>query len=102
MAKHTPGPWKVADYRTLNSGDYVIRGPEKGPDNPNPVVASVVKQSGAAANARLIAAAPDLLEALIRLSEAWEKFGPTLATVSGGPTSLDLAHAAIAKAIGKD
>lgn len=62
-AKHAPGPWMIADYKTMNSGDHVILSPENGVDDPHPVVASVSRRPGYSANARLIAAAPDLLEA---------------------------------------
>lgn len=53
----------MADYKTMNSEAHVIRSPERGPDDPYPVVASVVKRPGYSANAHLIAAAPDLLAA---------------------------------------
>ncbi len=55
----TPGPWRVAPYRTINSGNQPILCD----DAETPVVASASKRKGCASNARLIAAAPDLLAA---------------------------------------
>lgn len=69
MAKHTPGPWTVADYKTINTGNHVVLSPYNGVDDPYPVVASVVKRPGYAANARLIAAAPELLAECRRIHD---------------------------------
>jgi hypothetical protein len=69
MSKTTPGPWTVAKYRTMNTGNYVVRSPEKGPDDEFPVVASVTNRPGAAANARLIAAAPAMKAVVERIAE---------------------------------
>lgn len=63
-AKHTPGPWINMGTEIcgpVNSGVIVARMPEWG------VLADGL--DARAANARLIAAAPDLLQAL----EAWKK-----------------------------
>ena len=95
MSKHTPGPWSLD---TENVGDYLrghvsVDAPDHGAlalvvwkmedDDQSPVCE---------ANARLIAAAPDLLEAL-RFIEA--------NTVEGGAFNK-VARAAIAKATGGD
>lgn len=92
MSKHTPGPWK-AHFEDA----YFVTGPDLGR------VAMMMNLKGAhglggrrsgnesAANARLIAAAPDLLEALkdaVRDSESPGQW-------------LDEARAAIAKATGE-
>jgi hypothetical protein len=65
MNKHTPAPWVIAHGRCIyGSGDLV-----------KPFVASVEddhNDSETAANARLIAAAPDLLEALCEMLGAAE------------------------------
>lgn len=65
--KHTPGPWKLQSFATISEqwifslcnpnpvGDIICRAPERGQTES-------LKQWGA--NAKLIAAAPDLLEAL--------------------------------------
>mgnify|MGYP001617181917 CR=1 FL=1 len=90
--QHTPGPWHIgpmqkdgASYIQTQHGDalgYVFLGPypEAGP------------------NARLIAAAPELLQALRALTEIGQ-------TPDGGiilgPQGWDIARAAIAKATGQ-
>jgi hypothetical protein len=59
MSKHTPGPWR-ADQRCI-----------EGPDG-NIALLNLARGQGVTrANARLIAAAPDLLSALKRMSEHW-------------------------------
>ena len=60
MTKHTEGPWSVAETR--HNYDTVIRGP-KGEPIALALIAGYTKQEGAA-NTALLAAAPDLLEAL--------------------------------------
>lgn len=65
MSKHTPGPWKVAKPRkSYRDGNmmYGIVGPE--------CVSDYEDWGFTEANARLIAAAPELLEALRNLVEA--------------------------------
>ena len=89
MTTHTPGPWYV---------EY------DGPSLPIIVtkmkIIAHIKEDNHEANARLIAAAPDLLAAL----EDWTEFAETKSTVdftNKGPTSqhcYDKARAAIAKA----
>ena len=85
-AKHTPGPWTAHhDHGWLvvesSNGDMLIK-IEKG---------SAAKKH--MADALLIAAAPDLLEALKRFLDAWE-------FDSDGNGAAEQARAAIAKAIG--
>jgi len=70
MNKHTPGPWKV-DTQERSDGDAIAVFPSiggvcicevvarSGEGRSNPII-----QETAEANARLIAAAPELLEAL--------------------------------------
>lgn len=60
MTMHTEGPWSVAETR--HNYDTVIRGP-KGEPIALALIAGYTKQEGAA-NTVLLAAAPDLLEAL--------------------------------------
>ena len=99
--KHTPGPWFVED----GAGLYV-----RPADDNAPIICDLCDQDDAEDascygtelhNARLIAAAPDLLaelKHLVRLLEPLEKSGalnvPGLATLNG-------ALAAIAKAEGR-
>ena len=66
MSKHTPGPWKTVarNYPIADTGDYdgcweVLTGDPK-----KPIVQIWGDSDEDEANARLIAAAPDLLEAL--------------------------------------
>lgn len=67
MSKHTPGPWFAQDTR-LVGGQVAVVGPNhdrKAGEQGEMVVAHVNGRSGEqGANARLIAAAPDLLAAL--------------------------------------
>ncbi|MFN7834823.1 MAG: hypothetical protein ACK5NY_03395 [Burkholderiaceae bacterium] len=88
--RHTPGPWEIDEPHQVwaeSIGEYVA------------ITAQIedhetVPQDQAEANAKLIAAAPDLLEALklIVLADRW---CPT------GSKAEVLARAAIAKAEGK-
>jgi hypothetical protein len=80
-AKHTPGPWVVSGKATINS---TMRG----------WVASV-STVDRVANARLISAAPDMLEALRGILESMEMENPL-----AHKTQIDAARAAIAKAEG--
>ena len=86
-AQHTPGPWSIY----FNSqDDLVIR--KMFPDGQESH--SIARCHSGAANARLIAAAPELLEALAEVvnaadGEGWSQLDP----------SLSKARAAIAKAL---
>lgn len=65
---HTPGPWK----NERNGNYWSVLGPDRNLHGDgitsSPVAAIVQTSPEAAANARLIAAAPDLLNALKRMS----------------------------------
>lgn len=95
--RHTPGPWKVFHYP--RSGTY-IKGFGKGLNLP---VVCVVK--GADADARLIAVAPDLLEAAVSM-KAWVQHWQDDAKCNLRPTDESMAaalreiNAVIAKASG--
>lgn len=104
MSAHTRGPWKVGEVRESSSrkADLVYARIDA-----ERVVGAVAVYSGgkrgvvvseeeALANARLIAAAPELLEALRLLARAYER-------VTGRESTplLAKARAAIAKAEGK-
>lgn len=106
MATHTPGPWEVNERGDCVSGTYV------GESSGFMFVLAERPHSGYgrdvfAANARLIAAAPEMLEALESCFK-WMEF--TITELSGhkqgarmnwgGPVSK--ARAAIAKAKGVD
>ena len=97
MMSHTPGPWKVAENLFGNTASYEV-------------YANVETKSGKGgytricqitprdqkANARLIAAAPELLEALEAMVEMVEMNG------LGKRYALDLAASAITKARGEE
>lgn len=88
----TPGPWCIVDGFWIDDGGNrpVAR------VQPGSIGFGVREE----ANARLIAAAPDLLEAARDVLERWD--GPTWKWAKDGPTA-DLMHslrAAIAKALG--
>ena len=76
MSKHTPGPWRVQPY-TWQRGNVSVFAPKFGRAPYGACVAytpcsdGVGGAAGALANARLIAAAPELLEALRRLLAAY-------------------------------
>lgn len=99
MASHTPGPWRVEIragdewyFGGGNDQEFVIRGlkdPEAGGDDPIAVYSADTEEDRA--NARLISAAPELLEALKEVIKVSDR-----ATVE-----FDAARAAIAKAEGR-
>lgn len=84
-AKHTPGPWKI-DYGYNRSINFI------GPCVPDQYAGSSWLRV-TEANARLIAAAPDLLDALKGMLEVFgDEFG------MGDSSVCDDARAAISKA----
>lgn len=111
--KHTPGPWKVTTCM-----DYWVE-----PVNSDPAKQFVgiahcgdinwpdyeKMQPEWEANARLIAASPDLLEALKELhamyAHTWDRVDGALVMIDRGVTRFEKAHeaasAAIARAEGK-
>jgi hypothetical protein len=112
MQKYTPGPWEVStlDGRTIGPVRTVIVEDEGGwTQTPLPqlqAVAVVKERTGeTAANARLLAAAPELLAALERILPWAEKWVEQLsAQMAGGlypginEAALERARAAIVKA----
>lgn len=88
MSGHTPGPWTVNGF----GGEFVVIA-RLLPDGVA-VSAHTSKRIDEIANARLIAAAPDLLEAC-RLSQ------DLLVALAGGGEVLRKVGAAIAKAEGR-
>jgi hypothetical protein len=100
MSKHTPGPWQITEMDLAGVEFFIV--PPRSPACPINDIASLVidghplGRDAQIANAKLIAAAPELLEALrLLLADvadypAWQR--PCLA--------VDKANAAIAKAIG--
>ena len=104
MTKHTPGPWMIdpkylseiqtADDKTICSAWHQHAAGQE------IVVTGVLECSleESAANAKLIAAAPDLLEALIAMEEALCSDFKTQKARMEGRRALIAARAAIAKA----
>lgn len=109
MSKHTPGPWymdaKGSIWRRPISDLYENGGGVLG-DKP---LATVWKgwygegEQGfpVVANARLIAAAPDMLEALKSIAEFWNRDHNEKAMVGACWHAVETAEAAIAKAEGE-
>jgi hypothetical protein len=98
MDKHTPGPWEALhiDHRWhIRTADW-INGPLGGPMG-KAAIADLYEGDADSANARLIAAAPELLEALAQIVDAYDYKG---IGVTLPKSSLVLARAAIAKAKG--
>ena len=93
MSKHTPGPWKWEEgtpviSRHWNGRDCAVAAVDWRTLVWHEDGNCAGRESGA--NARLIAAAPDMLETLKRLREMCADFG--------AKTACDMADAAIAKA----
>lgn len=96
--KHTPGPWTVEPFGDFDK-DIVILEPRVTVDNDD------VDHKEAAANACLIAMAPELLEALVELRD-YAGSMPTLDTHGEdrfltAARVIERAERAIAKACGK-
>jgi hypothetical protein len=90
MSKHTPGPWYIDPIKAHANGNRRIMAEQCTP--------VAVVPDHLVADARLIAAAPDLLEALSRLIEIED--GPGMAVI-GWEDAMERAYAAIAKARGE-
>ena len=90
--KFTPGPWTK-----MNATD-VFEGYWNGRQVADCMVDNDINYPQQKANAALIAAAPDMYEALDNLLEAWDEWG-----VSSFPDPFaDMARAALAKARGEE
>jgi hypothetical protein len=108
MTKHTPGPWAYHFEPTLNR--HIVRAGFAGERNICVAYGAGLKSYEAAANMRLIAAAPDLLEA-VKMFVDCEAFIPRLGKVTTDDSAADeerratiytIARAALAKAAGED
>ena len=92
MTTHTPGPWNVSS-NMYGVGNLLVAGVTA--SNAEPIANCGIGKTGEA-NARLIAAAPDLLTALIRLEEGIRLW----MSKSVSEDDMQAARAAIAKATG--
>ena len=101
QARHTPGPWSLFDGRSSNkNGQQLVLGPFDEATRSTPWIAWVNETTPAmhqyTPNARLIAAAPELLEACERVLRAikWSSTDDRMAE----DEQADMLRAAIAKA----
>lgn len=94
ISRHTPGPWLAYQANSeVGTNYWRIRTAPPGSGD-------TLRGYCGEANARLIAAAPDLLEALLGMVEMFELTGNRLFSLNGKPTTYDKAKAAIAKVEG--
>jgi len=99
LERHTPGPWKAGDTAIRNSAYWLLVRSEAS----GSTVGGAVSGNGRAdANARLIAAAPELLDALKALVRACEFNGYFSTNKPGFREKSEIrdSRAAIAKAEG--
>lgn len=64
--KHTPGPWRASDTEEIYAGRTIVAATYSSEDymlRPDGEATSIPNSKSARSNARLIAAAPELLEA---------------------------------------
>lgn len=99
MSKHTPGPWRQFEH---NGNVMVCAGPSH---LATVAIGGAMDESSDRANARLIAAAPELLDALrtiLEYAECYDDAGPRAAGWQSAELRADIeaARAAIAKAEG--
>lgn len=104
MTKHTPGPWHRTHTAEAGAICKIVGAAPAG--NIATVHSVPDDWGGHEENARLIAAAPDLLAALRDLydmtgSSGWQNAGATLGEREKRIACLNLARAAIAKAKGE-
>jgi hypothetical protein len=100
MMGHTPGPWRNDEYGIRDRGGYIcgLHWPMRYQAQDDRFV---TEQEERLADARLIAAAPDLLAALRKILHQFELNLPKHGVVHDERQALIDAHAAIAKATGQ-
>lgn len=99
MTKHTPGPWLLNENNNWKTNPFSVT--VRKPGVHSTTVANIptrmtIPPSEQQANARLISAAPDLLDALITMPQSM------LNTEQDWWDWIDKARAAIDKATGED
>jgi hypothetical protein len=99
MGKHTPGPWKAVPQHTTVAGFWEENGINIEGPNGEEIIGTEGIFNGEfdEANAALIAAAPELLEALKEAATVLARLD-TLRHIEPQFPALDKARAAIAKA----
>ncbi|WP_241300814.1 hypothetical protein [Burkholderia cenocepacia] len=107
-AQHTPGPWKFSRWDEHGDTRFYVSQQDGAPYTPNySDVATVIAETCSGervriqeANARLIVAAPELLESLQKMNDMWN----SICDVNGWDPEHNVqyveARAAIAKATG--
>ena len=93
-SKHTPGPWRLQLKDKFTDHPFVVRGEQGG------FCVLGLSDEAEKADARLIAAAPDLLEALKNLVERIDKNGGIGEYKTDPVFVIKYARSAIAKAEG--
>ena len=92
--KHTPAPWDISTY----DGEFGVYSSVRPENNDIALVRSSFNETENQANARLIAAAPELLEALEHLVKITYDYGDTRDRNSPVHDALKQASDAITKA----
>lgn len=102
MSKHTPGPWKIRKGFDEGTKEIYFPNPKiKKPFYPTELCVVAAEGSEGKSNARLIAAAPDLLEALKGMLGAWNMICDASGWERDHIQQQKDAVAAIAKATGE-
>ena len=99
MSKHTPGNWVAKPIDSADWIDLVTDDPETCGDSAHSLPFASCRHFNQEANARLIAAAPELLEALEYVVDAWIDGNGSEWNQSDAAAK---ARAAIAKATGEE
>lgn len=100
MSKHTPGPWvhhAEDNIITTNGGKLILEWTARS----NHILSGGMSVAERDANARLISAAPELLEALILMVRTHDEPAESLLQEMREQKWLEQARAAIAKATGE-
>jgi hypothetical protein len=101
--KHTPGPWKLKDWTSYDQQGVIEAYGEQVVDANDHMVSSATIEGaseGEEANARLIAAAPELLSACLAVMDAHAEFRREYPNVTDEAPCLGLVREAVAKATG--
>ena len=92
--KHTPGPWKAVDKRPNSPGFSIFSGSQY-----IGFIGDSDSKTNCAGNAHLIAAAPELLEALEQIIDRWDT--PLWKDATGTAEYINAARKIVASVKGK-
>ncbi|MER0953532.1 hypothetical protein AAA616_27255 [Pseudomonas aeruginosa] len=95
MRKHTPGPWVSRNNRAFRGGKCICSNVNAASPTPQNIEEDVAMSI---ANARLMAAAPEMLGALQHIEEYWNRDSNEQAMTDALWHIIETAQAAIAKA----